>query len=332
LSTLVDNIIEGHRPDGNWALIVKDHNYRIMHSKFRGFPIYNKDNVLTNLNLTGFSSVGNQEKIKLENVTLSVSEVTHKTKNQLANNCLSLYETFNEPLEIHVTGGMDTTAIIAVCEAENIPYKLHMKPFKEYFKTLQEASGTVSEYTSPLIEYCRKNYDFCRYASIYHDRRLTSGYMGDGVFCRTIWQLADVANYLGKTLKDVVKETDYSYSYLRRGSNNYLFFRKQELIDIKNHLLEFHSTSDLMWHIDNTYYMSPFMCSKIYGTVLSLSIDDILEVGPDALIQKDIIKDACPDLLLLLDKQKNTLDSTRNFYENIEKVNLKACVEKIILV
>ena len=276
LDKQLDDILEGKQPDGNWAVIVKDHEYRIHHSKFRGFPVYAKDNVKTNLNLPGLDYVINAGELGIDySIELSVDIVSIKAKTILANNCLSLYRTYKQPLEIHVSGGMDTTSVIAVCEACEIPYTLHMKPFKEYFKTLQEASGTVTEYTSPLVEFCRKTYEFCRYASIYNEKKLVTGYMGDGIFARSPWQLALIANSLNLTLGEVVKETDYVYSYIRRGANNYLFNRLQTIGNVKKELETNHANSDLMWHIDNTYYLSPFMSSKIYEAVLSMSVEDL---------------------------------------------------------
>jgi hypothetical protein len=72
------------------------------------------------------------------------------------------------------------------------------------------------------------------------------------------------------------------------------------------------------------------MDKRIVENVWSLNAKTLLECSVDAIIQKEIIKNTSPNVLLLVDNHKNDTHGRKNFFDNIQKTKLNYCTEIII--
>ena len=72
------------------------------------------------------------------------------------------------------------------------------------------------------------------------------------------------------------------------------------------------------------------MDKRIVDNVWALDSDSLLKYAVDATIQKQIILETKPDVLLLTDTWKNHPKGRENFFENINKVKLPNCTTIVI--
>jgi hypothetical protein len=72
------------------------------------------------------------------------------------------------------------------------------------------------------------------------------------------------------------------------------------------------------------------MDKKIVDNVWSLDEHTLIDIAPDARLQKEIIVNTTPDVLKLVDDKKNSDSGRKNFFNNIEKVNLPNCRSMIV--
>jgi hypothetical protein len=324
----LEQIIEGYQPEGIWTVITYKDIYKIHHPVLRGFPLYKKDDELTNLSIFGFEFIENH-KLNTELKEHSIEVATSIVLNTLLHDCENFYKVNQQPLEIYASGGFDTTSIIAACEYASIPYRIYIPSLGERSSDFRMNSGTVNEQSSLLIEFCRENYWAYKFMSIYKDKQLmTCGYYGDEILCRNIWQLNKIANAKSLTLRQILKETDYLYQFINRKDHQYLLDAFQSQPKFKEDLTI--GVGNQVWHINETITFCPYFNSAILKACLGLSVDDLLTVGPNALIQKSVIEQCNTEILCLLDEYKNTKDTTKNFFANYRSINLKHCTEIVL--
>lgn len=312
----LDKILSGDKPQGIYCLI---QNNKLFYPEIRPFPLYQQGEELTNLRLENFTELDNN-KYKLPTTTKSFDDVIKELINILIDN-LSKFE-----LNIWVTGGIDSTMLIAIAEYANLPYTIHIAKPRDTFSNIKQWEGTVEEYDSPLLQFCRNNYWAYEFLSNFNNKIITTGFYGDEYFCRSLWQINLLANGHGLTVFDIVKPTDYVYKHLIRPRFAHLrgIDKSINLGNLKSTTIMSLGTSHV-WHLDNTITFCPLMDKRIAENVWSLDEKTLLESSADAIIQKQIIKNTTPDVLLLTDNFKNASDGRKNFFENIEKVKLPNC-------
>jgi hypothetical protein len=311
----IDKILGGDKPQGIYCVI---QNNNIFNSDIRPFPLYRKEDELTNLKLKNFVEI-EHNKYQLPTTQKSFDNVVKEIIEILVEN-LSKVE-----LNIWCSGGIDSTMLIALAEYAKLPYTIHIaKP--RIFRDIKHYEGAVEEYTSPLIEFCRKNYWAYAFLSNFNNKVITTGFYGDEYFCRSVWQINILANRIGKLGPDVVKETDYAYNQVNRFKATLML---ADINDAKRATLDTLGSSHV-WHIDNTTTFCPIMDKRIVDCMWSLDENLLLDCAVNATVQKEIIKSTAPDVLSLVDKQKNTLLGRRNFFNNIEKVKLHSCTTIVV--
>ena len=311
----IDKILSGDKPQGIYCLI-KDN--KLFYPEMCPFPLYQQGDVITNLKLENFTEL-EHNRYQLPSITRTLNEVVNYVTEILVEN-LSKVE-----LNIWCTGGIDSTLLIAIAEYANLPYTIHIaKP--RNFKNIKDFEGTVEEYNSPLIDFCRNNYWAYGFLSNFNNKIITTGFYGDEYFCRTIWQINHLVNGTNKEISDIVKSTDYVYYHINRHKKQ---LTKNIVTNLKQSTLECIGTSHV-WHIDNTITFCPLMDKRIVDNVWALDSDSLLKYAVDATIQKQIILETKPDVLMLTDKWKNAPNGRENFFENISKVKLPNCTTIVI--
>jgi hypothetical protein len=83
-----------------------------------------------------------------------------------------------------------------------------------------------------------------------------------------------------------------------------------------------------MWHLDEHIHYSPYFDIRIYEVMRKLSVDDIIQHGLTACIQRKIIDLVNPKFNLLLSDQKNTEFNFENY--NINKHEIPHILDKLV--
>ena len=317
----IDKILSGDKPQGIYCVVKDD---KLFYPEIRPFPLYTKENTLTNLRLENFSEVENN-KYQLPSSTKSFDEVVKNVIDILVEN-LSKFE-----LNIWCTGGVDSTMLIAIAEYANLPYTVHVAKPKHIFQNIRQWEGTVEEYSSKLLDFCRTNYWAYSFLSNFKNKVITTGFYGDEYFCRSLWQINQLANGFGLTGIDVAKPNHYIYKHMNKQRFADLH-KVDESLNVDN--IKFNTIQSLgtnhVWHLDNTITFCPLMDKRIVDNVWSLDAKTLLECSVDATIQKEIIKNTTPDVLSLTDSYKNSGEGRIKFFLNKEKVKLSHCTDLIV--
>ena len=314
----IDRILSGDKPQGIYCLI---HDNKLFYPEMRPFPLYQQGEVLTNLRLENFAEIGNT-RYELPTTTKTLGEVVSNVINIVIEN-LSKVE-----LNIWCTGGIDSTMLVALAEYAGLPYTIHVARPRDKFTHIKQWEGTVEEYQSSLLEFCRKNYWAYEFLSNFNDKTITTGFYGDEYFCRTLWQIHTLANGMGLRGCDVVKPCDYVYQHINKARYGHL--NVPNTVENAKFITVRSLGTNHVWHLDNTLTFCPLMDKRIVENVWSLSEKTLLECAVDAIIQKEIIKQTTPSVLLLTDNFKNALDGRKNFFDNLDKVNLLHCSNIVV--
>lgn len=330
----IASIVKGATPKGIWCLIkFNGTDYDIYYPNPRGFPLYKQNNEITNLKLLNF--IQENDHFSYYDDTLSYNDVVKRVKNALVENCKNHYN--NKKVYIHCTGGIDSLSIVSIFEYANIPYSIYFTSPRDLTTRTKDVrfwEGSVTEYESALIKKLRV--DFWGYeilSNFKEPKILITGFYGDEYVCRGPYQLNLLANVFTKNILDVVTENDYMYSYLQKLNKKNNNFTIQPITEFqaKSKIKKELAMDHQIWHLDNTLTFCPYFDERIINDVLSMPADEIIKNSIDATLQKNIIEICYPNLLILLDDQKNSKSGRFNFINNKDKVNLNFCEEIIIL-
>lgn len=322
LKNSIYDIVNGYEPNGIYC-VIKDN--KVYHSKRVSFPIYSNGDYITNLesNNSFISNIGKYVPTKSYTLSQAVSII----KEILIENTICFLKYNNIELNLKVTGGIDSVTLLSILEFLNVPYHLHMTG-RDYTATTQHEWLKIdSDYQSNLIDVARKRYwGYYIYDFKKQENWLITGYMGDEALLRGPHQIFRIANYHGKTIKDIIKENQYHYYYFQRSKNGYYLDLMQEIKNYKVDIFQNFINDFQFWHLDNNYGFSPYDDVRILETVLGMSDTNILLNGLDAVIQKQIIDETTPYALSLLDDYKNTPKYARvNLIKNLDVKKLKYC-------
>lgn len=319
----IDRIIHGDSLQGIYCVIKGNELY---HSDVRTFPLYQQGSSLTNLRLENYIEVNNN-KYKVPTENKSFDTVVKELIDIIANN-LSKVE-----LNIWCTGGIDSTMLIAIAEFAKLNYAIHIAKPDNISTDIRIREGTVESYQSELLNFCRSNYWAYELLSVFDNKIITTGFYGDNFFCRTIWQIKMLLSALELPFNETVKSNHYIFKHITKNIFKvpHLQFHDANF-NLGNVKLETIAlcSSPQVWHFDNTITFCPLLDERITNSVWSLDVKTLLDSALDATIQREIIRNTKPDVLLLLDRYKNDQFGRKNFFDNIEKVNLPYCTNIVV--
>ena len=311
LSENIDNILNGYKPKGIWCMISSvDSTYKVYNPKLCNFPFNGFTNLYNNNvvhNYLAFNNSINSMDVVIDNVVSTLVDI------------IQGYAKYNSDiLNIWCTGGLDSILLLAICEKVSIPYNLYVD---------HTHSRTHNVYETDLIKHVKNEFSNYSFMSMFSEKTiLATGYSGDSFFCRHPEQINLLANVLNLTAHDVVNSNQYVYAYLKRpmfSNMNNIFGISEE--EAKTRILHGIAEWFSVWHIDNTITFTPFHDEDLIRMVLTLPIHELIEASSDGTVQKKAIEKCNPDLLLLVDNQKNTVFSGLNLNNNINRVKLNCC-------
>jgi hypothetical protein len=314
-------IVDGYKPNGKWCAIYKG---QIFYPTLRGFPIFSDGTTFTNIKIDGFEwATYEHNQVMTIGSQITLEEASHMIGDILLENTKNFFR-YNDVtnLTFPFSAGLDTMTCWAILEYSNdTAYKTFVHLPINTDDTVQKVMGTRREYESDLINKTDKDYWGYTHSSWNND---LSWYIG-GYYAET-FQYRDgeainaLANYQGKHIDELASENDYLYWFLKRPSldrykQSMLKFEND--IELKQYLFNTIFYDHQMWHLDNNIVFSPFFDIRIPQVMNRLSVEDLTKNCVSGVIQRNIIKRFCPELLPLLSDFKNEKAVWANFRKNI---------------
>jgi hypothetical protein len=325
-------IYYGARPSGIWTVIEQHSDGHVLLSPtYRPYPLYTKDKVSTNLPLDDF---------ELQQTSIVVEEISPDkiTLDQAAEQILAiLKENIQNILDnnklgkpkLMFSGGADSLSLWAILDSMTQDYVLHANDpdfealskvdAQTAFKMFNQIERT---YTNPFIELISKKYWGYELTGI-NDTPTAHivGFWGDEVMLRNPDHVDMLAKHKGTTAKDLVKPEDYMYKYLMKSNYELSSQYSQSSEAVTHQIIKMWLSHDFqMWHLDEHVHYSPYFDIRIYSIMRKLSVDDILQHGITACIQRKIIALVNPKFNLLLSDQKNTEFNFVNYSKNKHEI------------
>lgn len=329
LADNIDDIINGYKPAGKWC-VIKDET--LYHPVLRGFPVFAKDDNLTNLKLAGFEPVQYDVLPPPQaDGLLSFNAVSKRIGELLVENTENFYR-YNdvEDMTVIFTGGLDTLTCWTTQEqvSEKFDLSIHLPAFQDndnrsYFGTRREVQTDVLEHLGNT----NWGYNIFNYYKKLNWQN--AGYYAEVYTYRDLAAIAGIGKYLGKeTITDMVAESDYLYHFLLRPKAverynelmNKLSIQTED--ELRTYLWNTIWYDHQNWHLDNNMVFCPFADIRIPEITLRLSIDDLAMACVSGKIQKNIIRRYKPEYLSLLSDYKNQKALFANFAKNFHKITL----------
>lgn len=322
LEDSIYDIVNGYQPAGKYCVIC---NGEVYHPPLRGFPLYAKDDILTNLKFENFDLVLYEVFPYSVGTELTLEEASVLIGDLLVENAENFLRYNDNPhLNVVVSAGLDTTTCWAVLDQVTKNYTLSAYLPKGTEQTILEWVGCEREYTSDLTD--KVGNDYWGYYHIPHRKDVNwsiGGYYGEVLHYRDAVAISAIANYHGKTIDEIANEDDYLYWFLQRPSAKE--FKKEKLVfdseaHLKKYLYDTVHYDCQMWHLDNNMYFSPLFDIRIPLIMSGLSVEDLTKNCVNGIIQRNIIKRFRPDLLSTLSKYKNEKDVWENFRNHFPSI------------
>lgn len=323
LSESLENILGGYQPAGKWCVI---RDSKIYHPILRGFPLYNSNNLWTNLKLDNFViKQYDTPEFPDTDETLTLYDASLQIGNILIENTENLYK-YNEVGDMTVvfSAGLDTLTVWSVLDqvTKNYTVSIYVPSIED--TDLTEINGTERTYASDLLHKTSEDYWGYHHACFYTSRNWNiTGYYAEVNTYRDAAAINAIANYYGRKIHTFANTEDYLYWFLRRPNlvkkykNSMLEFSDE--LDFKKFLWSTIWYDHQMWHLDNNMMFSPFADIRIPMIMNKLSIEDLAKNAVSGIIQRKIIERFRPDLLPLLSDYKNEKDIWKNFKANFNE-------------
>lgn len=333
LEDQVNLIYYGARPSGIWTVIEQHSDGHVLITpKYRPYPLYKQSKVLTNTYQSEWEEIPTlllveeipTEKITLDQAAVQILDILKENiQNILDNNKLG------KPRMIF-SGGIDSLCLWAVLDSMTTEYELwadvpnlaSIDTTQDIKQQLQQFHRVKRTYSTPLIESITNKYWGYELTSI--DSIPTAnivGFWGDEVMLRNPDHIDILAKTKGSTAKELVKPDDYMYKYLMKSKYELSSQYTRNSEAIAHSIIKMWLSSDFqMWHLDEHIHYSPYFDIRIYKVMRKLSVDDIIQHGLTACIQRKIIDLVNPKFNLLLSDQKNTEFNFENYSKNKHEI------------
>lgn len=332
---LIDNlnsIILDYKPAGKYCVIK---NKKLYFPELRGFPLFEKDGNLTNLELDGYKQISYDIGSAPNLSTISLDEAAEKIGDLLKNNIVNFlsYNNLGSRLNVLFSGGLDTLTAWAVLDKVYKNYNLNVYLTKPHNRTPEPRAGRVREYNNDLTKLTDKNWGYA-ISSVYgkYNWYLT-GFYAEVMTFRDIAAIKALANYQQKNIDEICQTSDYLYYFLKKSllelhNDKKLNFVSEQ--DLKSYLWTTFHNDFQMWHLNNNMTFSPFYNLEIPSIMYRLSVDDITQNAITGIIQKKIIERFNPAFLKLLSQYKKENNIWINFRKYFSTIKLDAGVKVFI--
>lgn len=343
----IKSVIDDDRPvDGLFCIIMFNHDTDMITFKYntmRGFPVNHTDDCITNLPLenshrlpTAIHIVMDKGVVRrLDDHTPFVPYVSDKLTDGFITPAVAasiigdvLYDNVcrfvdNNPVKLNFSfsGGIDTLTVWSVLSRVTTNYSVDL----DNIIRMGDGKETYPfnlKYVSDLHEYVKDHYWGYKQIPSYKDNKyIITGFWGDEIMFRNPIHLNYLANVNGTTAGQLAKDNPHSYMSVHLlKEKNAKIVNKREVYDLetaKNKVIDEVTNDPQMWHINNNIYFSPFFDFRILEVMWNLDIEDLIDQGLNATLQKLIVKSFRTEMLPFLDSFKNDpASSFENFRKN----------------
>jgi hypothetical protein len=327
ISEKLEDILQGYQPEGKWCVI---HNNYVYHSKFRGFPLYQLDNQITNIQLDGYTFVPCKLVPPNVDTTINLDEASIIIGDILLENTKNFfkYNDIGTSFNVLFSGGLDTLSSWAVLDnvTKNYVLEAYVPDLNKKYNFVHDILGRIREYESDLMDKVSNDHWGYGISSFYTNTNwYLTGFYAEVIQFRDAEAIHALANYKGKYIDELAEPTDYLYWFLKRPS---LDKYKKEMLhfdddqSLKRYLYDTVFVDYQMWHFDNNMTFSPFFDIRIADTMMKLSINDITKNSLTGITQRKIVERFNSQLLLILAEFKNERGPFNNFRKNFELIQL----------
>lgn len=328
--TLADNLVKiyyGQRPAGIWAVVeARSDTHAVYTPRFRGFPLYQRDKVVTNLALPDLDFLPSKQNIEFSTDTITIDEAATQIGSVLRRSIENILRQ-HERVNVLFSGGIDSLVLLAIVHHLTDNYCLRASMFDVAAaspdSTLADFYNIQREYTSTLTEFADKRY--WGYELLSNHRHATAnitGFWGDEIMYRNPDHVDLLARTQGATAKSAVQPQDYMYEYLMRSE----FKLSGTVADpvnetVRQQIWDWLQDDCQMWHLNHELHYSPYYNVEIFRIMSQLSTADLLKHGTTAIVQRRMLEMFAPEFLMLLADQKNTTQSWLNFQKNFTRIS-----------
>jgi len=327
LADALQDILNGYQPAGKWCVISYDNTYKIHHYIIRPFPIFQRGEEYTNINLDGFIRTPYelpQEPIYTS--PISIDDAAERIGDVLHKNTINFYK-YNQIGRMNVlfSGGLDTLTSWAILDSIRHDYDLNVY-LPKLGDTGVKHTGRIREVESDLIDNLTNNYWGYTITSTYKNPSwYITGFYGERFTLREVTQSLSIAKYLKILQEDMLKETDYMYWFMKRPSNHPSQVGVSDFdneAELRKYFFNTCYHDHQMWHLNNNFHFSPFFDIRIAKISHNLSLHDIMKNSANGITQRKVIERFRPEFIQLLSDYKNAKDIFKNFKKNFLSIKL----------
>tara|TARA_R110000868_G_scaffold237101_1_gene491115 strand:+ start:525 stop:1634 length:1110 start_codon:yes stop_codon:yes gene_type:complete len=294
---------------GNFCAFISDEKFvSVIHDTNRAFPLWLSDSTLTNLyevdeqiwadcvltiNNTFVATRRWYTPYVQSEQELSDEQVINKIHNTLCETVEQFLTHNTLPIKVFLSGGIDTTTAWAYIDYFTKNYELVDYQYVKYTTFYKRNSGRLKQ--------------FWGYNQIHvwdTDCVLVTGSNGDENMLRGPNTLAMILKYYGLTFAEILKPSDYHYSYLIKKTIDI----DEEYATARNvfdYVLNKNINDHQHWHIDRTLTFTPFKDISLLETVLASNKELIVKQARTAYINRQLIMKLDSNKLSKLSHQKN---------------------------
>jgi hypothetical protein len=318
-----------HQPNvdhGNYVEIINSNsNIRIVHDRYRSFPMWWDESTATLTNLLGQGkSIYADDLVQLTNRgieivkqdycdtisqdTIFLDQAVEKIEKNLVNKAIDLETNYSDlPKKLFVSGGVDTLMLYALIKQQNLPVEVVDYEHMEYDWFLNHNLDEIRS-------------QHWAYNQIHHwktSTMLITGACGDEFLFRgpytialwAAWHDIEIEKYIktstGYHAKHFLKEKNiavFQEFYKNRKQVQEQYVTKLELI---RQILDVNANDHQHWHVGNTITWTPLKDLELTKIMLQLSVDDLMQQILDAKVNKMLMERFYPESLRFLSKSKN---------------------------
>ena len=237
-----------------------------------------------------------------ESIALTLDQVVDQVDNILSNKIQKFVQHNSLPLQVFLSGGIDTGLLYSYILKYNIPH------------TLIDCEHIDFDYFYLKNRAAIRN--FWGYEQIHHWREpcvLLSGTPGDEFTARSPTTANMLMRFHGTSIPKLLADSKFSNSLHYTYFNNPTYFkmwsedtrdwgtRKEVILDCINLIVNDYQH----WHLGNTLTYTPLRDIRIFEIIARLEKEALIDQVMNSCVQIEIIKRNRPELLKYLSSQKN---------------------------
>jgi len=245
----------------------------------------------------------------IENTYLTLDQVVTQVDTILRDKIKQFAAYNTEPVNVFLSGGIDTMLLYSYIKTLNIPHNLIACAHTDFDYFYLKNHDTLAQFWGyKQFHYWDK------------DCVLLSGAPGDEFTVRSPATANMMMKFHGTSIPELMQQpescTKLHYLYFSKPAYSELWNNQAEtynsLSDAIRACLNFNINDWQHWHLGRTISYTPLRDLDIFKTIARLDKHDLIDQVMDSVVQKTLLKNNSPELLSGLSTQKNSKNSMEN--------------------